>query len=240
MADALAALARTMFREIEKRMAGQKGFDLANMWNSLIDEDILRRHLQLLADLREMGLKQKVGEPWHDLLGAVASDTQGHGERKREGGGALLPCGVIGERQAILICQAGNGPVLVVDRRHGSTRSGKAWQVAEIVVGRLGGRGRREFQVTEIDADRTGGDQRFFQMAARLAVLQVDDEALAGAASLGQLNLSPAQCLATLSDQSSKFCSRSDHDTLHTIRLTVQEETDEIQKILPIGKVRYF
>jgi integrase len=41
MADALAALARTAFREIEKRMAGQKGFDLADMWNSLVDEEML-------------------------------------------------------------------------------------------------------------------------------------------------------------------------------------------------------
>lgn len=41
MADALAALARSAFREIEKRMAGQEGFDLADMWNSLVDEEML-------------------------------------------------------------------------------------------------------------------------------------------------------------------------------------------------------
>jgi integrase len=40
LADALAALARTVFREIEKRMAGYEGPDLAHIVSALADEDI--------------------------------------------------------------------------------------------------------------------------------------------------------------------------------------------------------
>ncbi|KQS72037.1 hypothetical protein ASG39_20060 [Rhizobium sp. Leaf371] len=40
MADALAALARNAFREIEKRMDDPTGFDLSSMWSGLFAEDI--------------------------------------------------------------------------------------------------------------------------------------------------------------------------------------------------------
>ncbi|MGV1784382.1 MULTISPECIES: DUF6538 domain-containing protein [Agrobacterium] len=40
LADALAALARTVFREIEERMAGYEGPDLAHIVSGLADEDI--------------------------------------------------------------------------------------------------------------------------------------------------------------------------------------------------------
>jgi integrase len=39
-ADALAALARNAFREIEKRMGDPTGFDLSSMWSALFAEDI--------------------------------------------------------------------------------------------------------------------------------------------------------------------------------------------------------
>lgn len=68
----------------------------------------------------------------------------------------------------------GDGHAFIEDRGHDGGRSGEAGQIAEIVIGCRRSALDSRFQVAQIDADRPGGNQRFFKLAAGLAVLQIE------------------------------------------------------------------
>lgn len=106
------------------------------------------------------------------------------------------------------------------------------------------------FQVTEINADCPCGDERLFELAARLAVFQIYDEAFTGPAPFGQLRLRPALlflCSRTSMPKSAAewiitpsiyVAYRTGRVLEYQTKLTEEEERCISAKLLPIGKVQ--